>query len=575
MPRRVRWVVRTEQPEIVAKLQHETGITEIMARLLVNRGITEPEQVERFLKPDWSNLPDPFLLPDAQTAVNRLLLAIERKERILVYGDYDVDGVASAALWFHTLSRLGAKVVARVPHRKRDGYDIRVPVIDEAHRWGVSLIITCDCGIQAREVVERARERSIDVIITDHHEPGEEVPRATAVVNPHLPWSRYPFPNLSGVGVSYRLGEALIRAKGLLPVNYRKHFLDLATLGTIADVMPLVEENRVYAWYGLQAIPRSARPGVRALLEVARVPKDVPVTMRQVQFALAPRINAVGRLDDASLALELLTTKDLQRARQLALTLEEHNRRRQSEQQRILEQALQQVEQRDIDREWVLVLVGEEWDKGVIGIVASKVLERYHRPAVIVSLDAECGVGRGSARSIRPYDMFRAMESQRELFIECGGHALAAGFSIRAEHLEELRTYLNRLAHEWMSPEDLLPSIEIDAEIELQEVTPDLVTALNLLEPFGHGNPEPVFLSRGLTLLTKRRVGSDLSHWKLEVDAGAQQPIGCIAFGMGDYDDHFEVGDKVDLVYTPQWNEFNGQSNIQFNVRDIRHCSPE
>ena len=572
LSRRVRWVIQPGRPEIVARLQREVGVSEILARLLVNRGITEPEQAERFLNPNWEHLPDASLLPDAQVAVHRLLQALERKEKILIYGDYDVDGVTSAALWYHMLSKLQANVQAKVPHRKRDGYDIRVPVVDEAHRQGVSLILTCDCGIQAHDVVERARELGIDVIITDHHEPGEQVPRALAVVNPHLPHSQYPFANLSGVGVSYRLGEALVRAKGFSPQNYRNHFLDLATLGTIADVMPLMEDNRVFAWYGLPSIPRSKRPGVQALLSVARVSVDAPLTMRQVQFALAPRINAVGRLDDAAVALELLTTDDPQRARQLAWELEEHNRRRRSEQQRILEQALQQAAQRDLAHEWVLVLAGEEWDKGVIGIVASKVLEQYHRPTVMISVDAECGVGRGSARSIRPYDIFRAIEERRELFIECGGHTLAAGFSIRMEHFEELREHLNRLAHEWMSPDDLLPRLDIDADIEPAEITPTLVDEIAQMEPFGHGNPEPMFLSRGLTILDKRRVG-DGSHWKLTVRGEALPPTGCIAFGMGDYDERFEVGDEVDMVYTPQWNDFNGRRDVQLQVHDVRHSS--
>lgn len=571
MTGRVRWVVCTEQPEAVARIQHETGISEIMARLLVNRGITEPEQAERFLYPDWNNLPDPFLLPDAQKAVERLLVAMERKEKILVFGDYDVDGVSSAALWFNTLNKLRARVQARVPHRKREGYDIRVPVVDEAHEQGVSLILTCDCGIHAHSVVERARELGIDVIITDHHEPGEEVPRALAVVNPHLPHSRYPFPNLSGVGVSYRLGEALVRAKGFSPQNYRNHFLDLATLGTIADVMPLLEDNRVIAYYGLPALPRSSRVGVKALLEVARLPSDRSVTMRHVQFALAPRINAVGRLDDAAVALELLTTDSTVRAEQIARELEEHNQRRRAEQQRILGQALEQAAGRDVAREWVLVLTGEEWDKGIIGIVASKVLEQYHRPTVMISVDSRCGVGRGSARSIRPYDIFRAIEERRDLFIECGGHTLAAGFSIRVEHIEELRQHLNRLAHEWMSPEDLLARIDIDADIEPADVTAELVDEIARMEPFGHGNPEPVFLSRGLTILEKQRVGTGGAHWKLTVRGEAMPPMGCIAFGMGDYDDRFAVGDEVDLVYTPQWNEFNGRREIQLNVHDVRH----
>lgn len=570
---RVRWVVQPGQPEAVARLQHELGVSEILARLLVNRVITEPEQAERFLKPDWSDLPDPFLLPDAGVAVNRLLQAMERKEKILVYGDYDVDGVTSAALWYLALSKLQANVQAKVPHRKRDGYDIRLPVVEEAYRQGVSLILTCDCGIQAHDVVERARELGIDVIITDHHEPGEAVPRALAVVNPHLPNSRYPFPNLSGVGVSYRLGEAMVQAKGLQPYNYRNHFLDLATLGTIADVMPLVEENRVFARYGLPALPQSKRAGVQALLEVSRVPRDKPVAMRQVQFALAPRINAVGRLDDAAIALELLTTDNPSRARELAQELEEHNLRRRGEQQRILEQALEQVARRDVASEWVLVLAGDDWDKGVIGIVASKVLEQYHRPTVMISIDPECGVGRGSARSIRPYDIFRAIEQRRDLFIECGGHTLAAGFSIHTEHIEELREHLNRLAHEWMSPEDLLPRLDIDADIEPADITPSLVDQIALMEPFGHGNPEPLFLSRGLTILEKRRVGNDGTHWKLTVRGEALPPTGCIAFGMGDYDDRFEVGDEVDMVYTPQWNEFNGRRDIQLNVHDIRHSS--
>lgn len=562
-----------EQPEVVARLEAELQTSYVLARLLANRGITTPDEAERFLRPRWEHLADPFLLPDAEVAVKRLLRAISQHEKVLVYGDYDVDGVTSAALWYTLLSKLGAQVEARVPHRKNDGYDIRLPVVEYAHRAGISLILTCDCGIQAHEVVEHARHLGIDIIITDHHEPGREVPRALAVVNPHLPHSRYPFADLSGVGVSYRLGEALISAMGYRLDNYRRYFLDLVALGTIADVMPLRGDNRVLATYGLEKIPLSKRPGIRALLSTAGVSSNRALTMREVQFALAPRINAVGRLEDASVALRLLITDNMEEARALAQELERCNQERRAEQERILNEAIEQVKAYDLSREWVLVLAREGWDSGVIGIVASKVLEQYYRPTVLISLDPHLGVGRGSARSVRVYDIFRALEARRDLFYECGGHTLAAGFSIPVQNIEALRLHLNQLAHEWMSAEDLLPTLDIEAEVEPAEITPQLVDQLSLLEPFGHGNPEPLLLSRCLTILSKRRVGRDGSHWRLVVRGEALPPTVCIGFGMGDYDERFAVGDEVDLVFTPQWNEFNGRQEINLRLYDIRHSS--
>ncbi len=568
-----RWQKTAGDAAAAERLVSEIGCSAITAHLLVTRGISDPKAASDFLHPSFDHLADPQALPDADRAIDRILAALRDKERIYVHGDYDSDGVTAAALWTRLLGKLGADVRAHVPHRHRDGYDIRSKFVEQARGEGATLIITADCGVQRYDEVEEARAVGIDVVITDHHEPGDVLPCATAIVNPNRRDSGYPFKPLAGVGVAFRLGEALIRRLGLPVASYRRAYGDLAAIGTVTDIMPLLGDNRVIVKSGLEALQGTQKPGLRALMETAGVAKR-PMTAHCIGYVLGPRLNAIGRVDDSRLALDLLLTRSEEEAARLAARLERANTERREAEAAILEDALAMIETNGMAEAPCLVLVGDGWHGGVIGIVANRLVDRFTRPTVMISMDAEAGTGRGSARSIRPFDLYEAIRQCGDDLIEFGGHSHAAGFSIDAGRVASFAERMVGIAGARLVEEDFVPCLPIDAEMPAEKVTLDLVGELSAFEPWGHDNQEPVFLSRGLEVTDVRRVGRDQSHLKLGLKAGDGEPVDTLMWGAGDRADQVEPGDRIDVCYIARMNCYNGRTRLQFIAEDMQHSEP-
>ena len=563
------WRIVEPDPSIEAELARTLPVSPILARILANRGLTSTDQVRDFLSPDLDSMRAPFLLDGMSVAIERTRRALDSREKIMVHGDYDVDGITASALLIRVLRILDADVSAYMPHRQREGYDIGIPAVEEAKARGIGLIITADCGSSAAEAISRANELGIDVVVTDHHEVGPEMSPAHAVVNPHKPGSEYPFKDLAGVGVAFKFAEALVGACGYDTAAYRRRFCDLAAIGTVGDVVPLLDENRTLVTFGINEIPRTGKKGLRALLNVSGA-SEKPITSQTLAYALAPRLNAAGRLDDAMLALDLLLTSDDGEAINLGQLLERHNRDRQGHQERIAREALEQIMDRGLDRESkVFVLSSPTWHPGVVGIVAGKIADQYGRPAILISVDEAGEAGVGSARSISAFDMFDALMQCRDLLDRCGGHAKAAGLTISMDKLSEFDLAINKIADETLSETDLMPLIEVDALLDMDAVTWDLASELRLLEPYGFCNREPVFVSTGVSVMDKVRMGSTGSHLRIKL-LRKSEPAECVAFGWGDREDLFRVGSLVDLCYNVQINQYGGRESVQMVLRDAR-----
>jgi single-stranded-DNA-specific exonuclease len=566
-----RWVVVDCDQDVVERLSRECGYSRVLSRLLVNRGVTTSGEAERFLNPSIDHLHDPSLLPDLEHGVDRLLRAVTSGERIRIHGDYDVDGITGTALLVRTISALKGNVDYKLPHRRREGYDIKPESVEEAASEGVGLIVTCDCGVNACESAKRARELGVDLIVTDHHEPPDVLPDALAVINPKRLDAAYPFPELAGVGVAFKLAQGLVRRLGLNEEAFQTRFLDLAALGTVGDVVPLLGENRAIVSHGLEAIPKSRKVGLQTILRATKL-DGKPMTAYYLGYVIGPRLNAAGRMDDATTALRLLLTRDETEANQLAAKMERHNAERRAEQERILREAMEQAESKDLDAVRVLVLSSEEWNTGVIGVVAGKICECYGRPAILISRNESTGEGRGSARSDKSFDIVEGLRACHRLLTHYGGHALAAGLSIPLANLDRFEEEINAIACEAIEKEELPPKFEVEAELEAKDITRDLAASLLCLEPFGMGNPEPLFATRGLVVGQKQRVGGG-SHLRMQLLAEGEGPIKCIAFGMGEMCDSIPLGGKIDLCYTLRLDSYNGYESVQLVGKDIRVSS--
>jgi len=566
-----RWSLLPEDIQAEARLQIELGVHPITARLLVQRGLTTPEAADRFLNPTLDRLYDPMLLPDAEAACARLKIALANKEKILVHGDYDGDGLTSSALWTRLLRSLGGNVDVFVPHRKRDGYDMRIPIIEQAKQEGVTLIVTTDCGIQRVDEVEHAREAGIDVIITDHHTPGAILPRAVAVVNPQRKDSQYPFRHLAGVGVAFKMGEALTRYLGHGVNGFRRAYLDLAAIGTVTDVMPLLDENRILVKHGLEHLQETKKPGLRALIDVCGY-ADKKLDTRSIGFGIGPRLNSASRIDETKIALDLLMTKDEDEAISLARRLNELNQQRRDEQDKVFEEAMEQVVRQDMTEAKCLVVSGN-WRGGIIGIVASKIVDRFHRPCVVIGTDDTTGLGRGSARSITAFNMFDAVNACTALLEEYGGHAHAAGMSIRTENIVDFAAQMNHLAGVALSDEDILPTLEVAVELSPAEISSDLLNQVAAMEPFGNGNPEPLFVSRSVPVMEVMRMGNEKQHLRLTLRAdglNGRDSVQSPWFFRGELAEMLETVPSLDICYKPQFNDWNGRRSIQFLLEDIK-----
>jgi len=528
----MRWIQKPTDQEMVvpliAALRSDPTLrgvahaAHVLAPLLVRRGITDPESASTFLSPSLSHLHAPERMTGLRAAVDRIEAAIERKEPILIYGDYDVDGTMAVIILKTAIELCGGAADFHVPHRIREGYDMRDDVIERAAAAGIRLIVSVDMGIRAFAPAETAQRLGVDLIVTDHHLPGPDgVPKALAVVNPNQKGCEYPCKQLCGAGVAFKLAQGLMQRR--LDANLQNKllmsFMKIVAIATIADAVPLTGENRVFASLGLDALRKAVNPGLKALLEVAQISAQRPPTSGEVGFRIAPRINAAGRMDVARDVIELFSVKDPARARELAAKLDQLNSDRQEEERRIL----RAVEERFTDDPalcdaYCIVVDGEGWHRGVIGITATRVVERYNRPAVVISRDGDEAFGSG--RSIRAFHLLEAIESCGNLFSRYGGHSHACGFAMPSANVADLRAKLDAFARTRLTPADFDPILDLDAELDLTEITPELFQVLERLEPYGMGNPEPVFAARAVELAAPPRILKE-KHVKLKLRAGA------------------------------------------------------
>jgi len=559
-------------PDVITTKVLADGLSlpEPLCRVLVARGISTPEAARRFLRPRLDHLNAPNLLTDAGRAVDRILSALERDEIIFIHGDYDVDGVCSAALLTLWLRRLGGRVVPFVPHRLRDGYDLGPGGIEAAREAGAALVVTCDSGIRAHQSVARLRELGIDVIVTDHHAPGDTLPPAVAVVNPSRSDCDYPDPTLAGVGVAFKLCQLLGERRGL-PLEELLPHLDLVALATVADLVPLRGENRTLVRFGLRALAVTARPGLRALMKVTGVDPEA-IDAGRIGFVLAPRLNAAGRMGAASDALNLLLTDDEDEALALAKALDAENTRRRDEDRRTFEEIEARLAtEYDPSRDFGVVIEGEGWHPGVIGIVASRVVERIFRPAVVIA--SSDGRGRGSARSVPQVDLFRAVEGCARHLARFGGHRQAAGMDLELARLEDFREAFNALVREQLGGRPPRPVVRGDAPIRIDEVSEELHHLLQYMGPFGIGNPRPVFWARGERLVDSPRIVGG-RHLKVRLGRGRGSLDG-IGFGLGDRLRPDELGGgPVDLLFQLRDNEYRGVRSLQARLVDLRPSPP-
>ena len=549
-----RWLAPERNRIAEENLQRELGITSLTAAVLASRGFDTAELANEFLNPRLEDMHDPMLLPDAENAVREIMLAKDRGEKIYIHGDYDVDGVTSAAIWTRSLTKLGFEVITHVPHRMKEGYGIHKSAALEAIESGAKLFLTCDCGTGALDSLAMVREAGMRVVVTDHHEPGSELPVVEALVNPHLPGSRYPFQELAGAGVAFKIAQAVAEECGAKREQFVRAYLDLLCLGTIADVMPLVGENRLIAHFGLKALEGSKKAGVMALKTVSDTAGRA-LTTRDVGFALGPRINAAGRVDDAAHALRLFLTDDIEEAREHAVMCDGFNRQRKDEELSITEQVDEIIAEGDLGSRYLILVAAPGWHKGVVGIVASRITEKYNRPALVASINEETGIAGGSARSIPNFHLLRGLESVRDVFLTCGGHAAAAGFSIEASRLDEAADRLDAYARSVMSPDDLIPTFYADAEIESTELYGKAIMELERLQPFGTANEQPRFIVRG-TQFKSITPCRDPSHVQFVINT--QHDIKGIAFRQGPNFDKLEPESKVDLLVKPYVDLWNG-----------------
>lgn len=556
------WKIAHPSPAGRAQLER-AGIPSLLACVLSARGVTEPEQAWKLLTPGEEPLLDPMLLKDMDRAVLRVTRALKRGETIAVYGDYDVDGITATCLLTDCLTRLGGRVRSYIPDRLEEGYGLNQEAVLHLAQQGVTLIITVDCGITAAREVEFARELGIDVVITDHHECKQAIPEAAAVVDPHRPDCPYPFKGLAGVGVALKLAMAAAgpdRA-GLV----FREYADLAAVGTVADVMPMTGENRTIVQTGLAALAHPRRVGLAQLMDEAGL-GDKPVTSVSIGYTLAPRINAAGRMGQADLAAELLLTRDPGRAAALAQELCALNRERQTIECEIFQECVQRLERRP--QSGVILLADKHWHQGVVGIVASRLTEKYSCPAFMVCLDQ--GMGKGSCRSWGGVNLFHLLTQCQDLLEGFGGHAMAAGFTVREENIPALERRLRQLVLEEQAGEELPSLLEIDAAVLPQELTVETVEALDALEPCGAGNPRPVLVLTGAHVISAAQVGRG-RHLKLRLE-GRGVPLDAIFFSVDGSELGLTPGCRVDVAFYPQINDFRGVRSVQLQVVDLRHA---
>lgn len=558
---KTRWKVNEYNQIYTNLLVKELQVTPLVASLLVNRGLTTVESAREFLEPEHLEFHDPFLLDQMDIAIERIMKAIENDERILVFGDYDADGVSSTTVMVTALKEKGAHVDFYIPNRFTEGYGPNETAFRWAKSEGFSLIITVDTGISALHEAEVAKELGIDLIITDHHEVGPELPVAMAIIHPKKPNSQYPFKELAGVGVAFKVAHAL---RGEVPTD----LLDVAVIGTIADLVPLHGENRLLAKKGIRALQNTGRPGLKALLKKAKIENN-DISEETVGFAIGPRINAVGRLQSADPAVDLLMTTDPEEASYIADEIDELNKERQQLVNQMTQEAIQEVEENfPPSSNSVLVIAKEGWNSGVIGIVASRLVDRFYRPTIVLSIDSEKGLAKGSARSIAGFNLYESLSTCRDILPHFGGHPMAAGMTLKVDDVNDLRNRLNVIANEVLTPEDFQPVTSVDAICSIDDISIESIIEMNKLAPYGMGNPKPIVQINDVGVNTIRRIGADQSHLKIVLQDEPHTLDG-VGFGLGHTCDGISPLSKVSVIGELSINEWNNSRKPQIMLQDI------
>ncbi|MBU2576347.1 MAG: single-stranded-DNA-specific exonuclease RecJ [Nanoarchaeota archaeon] len=549
------------------KLIKKLGVSPIVANLLTNRGIVDPEEAEKFLKCDLKDLHDSNLLKGMVKGIKRVKNAIESKEKILIFGDFDVDGVTSTTILTKVIRILNGDVSYYFPNRLTEGYGLNKKAIDKAKEDGIDLIITVDCGITANDQVDYANENGIDVIIIDHHEQIGEIPKAISVIDPKQKGCKYPYKKLAAVGVVFKFIQALIK-------EFDSDFnvfslLDFVCLGTVADMVPLDGENRIIVKNGLRELTHTKNLGLKALIEVSDL-NDKEINSGHISFRLGPRINSSGRLESADKVMQLFDTESIQEAKDIAEKLNKQNIERQYIQQETFDQAVKKIEKEiDLEKDNCIILSEKGWHRGVIGIVASKIIEKYYRPTILITIDKK-GMGHGSGRSIPNFHLLNAMNSSKKWMENYGGHSQAAGLDIKEENIEGLRKEINDYSKDKLTKQDLIPHLNIDARLNLDQINFKLIEEVHQLFPYGMGNPRPTFSTNNLRLMDEPKILKE-KHLKLYVEDSTAEDIEAIGFGMSSFkEDVIKNNGNINIAYFPEINEWNGDVSLQLGLKDIQ-----
>ncbi len=556
-----KWQICEINQEKVNEIKEKYKISDLLATILVNKKLVDKDDIELFLNPTRNDFYDPFLINDMDIATERIIKAIKNQEKVIIYGDYDVDGITSITVLKSFLKDAGLEVGYYIPNRLEEGYGLNKNAIDKIYNENYELMITVDCGISANEEIEYANSLGLEVIVTDHHEPGDVIPNALAVIDNKRKDSRYPFRELAGVGVAFKVAQALGQKLGMREEAYLK-YLDIVCVGTISDIVPLISENRVIAKLGLKLIKQTKNLGLRSIINSSGYNQ---INSTTISFGVAPRINACGRMGKAEEALNLLLSQDIYQVNELTKKLNDHNRERQEIEKSIFNDAIQKIEKEQLSNNRTIVLGGENWHHGVIGIVSSKITEMYFKPSILLSFE-EDGIGKGSGRSIPGFDLHEALMKCEDTIERFGGHSMAIGITIKKDKLDEFYKQFEGIAKE-NKIEEIIPIVNIDAKVDLNEINKSMVADLKELEPFGEANKMPIFAFKNVKIDSIRAL-SEGKHLKLTLRDN-NQIVNAIGFNMGKLADEYKIGDKIDIAGMLEINTFNGVDNLQINIKDI------
>ena len=556
-----KWQIYETDDEKVRELKEKYKINSLLAAILVNRGITDEEKIRKFLEPTRQDFYNPYLMKDMEIAVNRIIKAIESQEKVIIYGDYDVDGITSITVLKKFLKDVGLEVSYYIPNRLEEGYGLNKNAVEKIVNEGYTLMITVDCGISGIDEIDYANSLGLEVIVTDHHEPGESLPKALAVIDNKRKDSTYPFRELAGVGVSFKLCQAIGMKLELKEATYLK-YLDIVCIGTISDIVPLVDENRVITKLGLLLVKQTKNLGLKSIIDSSGYTK---INSSTISFGVAPRVNACGRMGKAEEALELLLSTDIYKVNELTKKLNEHNRKRQEIEKFIYESAIEKIEKNHLNENRTIIVGGEGWHHGVIGIVSSKITEMYFKPSILLSFE-ENGIGKGSGRSIPGFDLHDSLMKCQNTLEKFGGHSMAVGVTIKKENLEEFSKEFEKVAAD-EKIEEIPQVLNIDAKVDLNLIDKEMIDSLKELEPFGEANKMPIFAFKNLRIDSIRAL-SEGKHLKLTLKED-NKIINAIGFNMGTLAEEYKIGDKIDVAGVLEINTFNGVDNLQINIKDV------